>query len=143
MYQPKHFKLYELVSQDFFDINIDRGVNVWFVFDFRLLWTIDALREKWGPMVANTWYWDGSNEYRGYRDKHCPIGADLSQHKFGRAVDLIPLQAPVDEIRKDIIDKPYHPSYQHITCIEDKVSWLHIDCRNWDKRSDNILIINP
>jgi len=143
MYQPKYFRIGELVPKPFYEIHADKALNIWFVFDYRLLWTIDQLREKWGPLVANTWLWGGSSHYRGYRPADSTVGAALSQHKFGRAVDLIPIAEPVEDIRKDIIDKPYHPSYQHITCIEEDVSWLHIDVRNWDKRSNNILIIKP
>ena len=139
MYQPKYFKLYELLPKEFYK----EDINIWFIFDYRLLWTIDRLRIKWGKLVANTWHWGGQNQYRGYRPFDCNVGAKLSQHKFGRAIDLIPLEASVDEIRKDIINKTYAPDYQHITCIEEDVSWLHIDVRNWDKRNNNVLIIKP
>ena len=139
MYQPKYFKLYELLPKEIYK----EDINLWFIFDYRLLWTIDRLRIKWGKLIANTWKWGGQNQYRGYRPFDCNIGAKLSQHKFGRAIDLIPIEASVDEIRADIIDKKFDPDYQHITCIEEDISWLHIDCRNWDKRNNNVLIIKP
>ena len=36
-----------------------------------------------------------------------------------------------------------HEDFKYITCIEDKVSWLHFDVRNWNKKEDGILVVNP
>lgn len=141
MYQPQYFKLYELLPKKFYEDNKSNGVNLWFLFDNRLLWTLDQLRKKHGKLIANTWYWGGHNQYRGWRPFDSLIGAKLSQHKFGRACDLIPIETTVDEVRNDIIKRKFDIDYQHITCVEEEVSWLHIDVRNWDKRNNNVLVV--
>jgi len=91
----------------------------------------------------NTWYWNGRHQYRGFRDFNSSIGAKLSQHKFGRANDLIFTEENVENVRKDILADPFHPDFVHITCIEADVSWLHFDVRNHDKEREGILIIHP
>lgn len=125
----KYFELYELLPQDFY-INYKNNNNIWFCFDGRILETVDRLRARYGRLIANDWYWGGQNQYRGWRPFNCEVGAKLSQHKFGRAIDLIPKEITVDEIRNDI-KKNYESddTFRYITCIEDGVGWLHVDCR--------------
>ena len=87
-------------------------------------------------MVANTWWWGGKNHDRGFRLPGCRVGTDRSQHRFGRALDLVPTEYNVDDIRNDI---KAGEDFGGITCIEDGVSWLHIDCRNYK----GLLIVYP
>lgn len=131
MYIPKHFILEEFLPAQFFAENVAYyGIRLWLIFDERILDAADRLRGMYGPMVANTWVYGGRHQYRGYRDPDCTVGAKLSQHRFGRGLDLVPLKADVDEIRHDIKDKP--TGWYGVNCIEEEVSWLHIDCRNHD-----------
>lgn len=128
MYIPRHFKLVEFLPQQFFEDNINHyGDKLWLVFDQQILKAADLLREKWGPLVANTWYHGGRHQYRGFRDPDCNVGAKLSQHRFGRALDLVPRDTTAQLIRADL--KKSYAAYR-ITCIEENVSWLHIDRRN-------------
>ena len=129
MYIPKYFKIYELVPPEVYDSTNDKD-KLWFLFDDRILQIADVLREKFGKMVCNTWWWGGNSKYRGYRPFDCKVGAKYSQHKFGRALDLVPLEAPVDKVRQYLIDN-YELYRRYVTGIELGVSWLHIDCRNW------------
>ncbi|KKM14746.1 hypothetical protein LCGC14_1702990, partial [marine sediment metagenome] len=66
------------------------------------LYTADQIREHYGKMAANTWWWGGAHQYRGFRPFDCIIGAYLSQHKFGRGLDLVPAECSAKEIREDI-----------------------------------------
>jgi hypothetical protein len=140
IYKPKYFQIYELLPQAFLEANAGQGDLLWLMFDRRVLWTADRLRERYGPMQANTWYWGGKHQYRGWRPWNCSIGAFLSQHKFGRAEDLVPLKYDVQKIREDIVTERDNPDFQHITCLEDNIPWLHFDTRNW---TNGILIVNP
>lgn len=131
MYTPKYFKIWEMVPKDFYTKYQKRGADyLWTIlFDERLLRSMDTIREQFGPMKVNDWKAGGNNQYRGIRPPSCKIGADLSQHRFGRAVDLIPHNYSPSEIRADIIQDQMGEPYKFIGGLEMKISWLHIDVR--------------
>lgn len=137
-YVPKYFQIYELVPKSTYELfEHERRLNqLWWLFDPRILKAADRIRERYGKMVANTWWWGGQHQYRGWRPPGCNVGARYSQHRFGRALDLIPTVVSVEEIRRDI---KAGENFGFITCIEDDVSWLHIDCRNYQ----GLLIVHP
>lgn len=114
----------------------------WLRFDDRILFMADRLREDFGIMTGN----EGTLTECGFRfpTKDLDIRAGhkvlqysgynfdtLSQHCFGRALDLHPKESTVFEIRKAIIKNPGR--YPHITFLEVDRSWLHIDCGNRNK----------
>lgn len=138
-WQPKHFILEELVPPDLHAAH--PGRVLWGLLDPRLLWTIDALRERYGPLVCNDWASGGRFRYRGLRPSDCAEGAALSDHRFGRAVDLAPRRATAEEVRADIRAAPDSEPFQHITVVEEGVSWLHIGFRNHQRDRDGILWI--
>jgi hypothetical protein len=129
MYIPQYFKSYELVPQMVYKKYLSRGENWLFpvLFDERLLRLIDKIRSQFGPMTINDWIFGGENQWRGFRTGTCNVGADLSQHRFGRAVDMIPKDISAKEIRKAIIADPIR--YAEIGGLEMGISWLHIDVR--------------
>jgi hypothetical protein len=133
-----------LVTQSYVpkDIYLRWGEKaLWFV-DFRISWTADALTEYFKAKVtANNWHENGKFQYRGFRPSTCKEGADLSQHRFGRALDCDIEGISASEVRKEIISQYRHPAFRYITCIEDSVNWLHYDCRN--TRQENLLIVKP
>jgi hypothetical protein len=138
-YIPDHFEPYEVVPREvynFFELR-DQLYKIWWLFDPRILKSADKIREHYDKkMVINTWWWDGSNQYRGWRPPGCNVGARYSQHRFGRALDIAPVGITAEEIRQDI---KAGNDFGWITCIEDNVSWLHIDCRNYQ----GLLIVRP
>lgn len=148
-YEPKHFAGFELVSRDVLERLEGQGLPVWLLFDGRILRTADMLRERHGPMIANTWRWPdrweswGLHHYRGFRPFDAGVGSEWSQHKFGRALDLVPLRKSAEEVRQEILNRPHEAAHEHITCVEAGVPWLHVDCRSWDKDRHGILIVNP
>ena len=143
----EYFRIEEFLPRDFYDKYKGKGERLWLIFDDRALWTIEALRKRYGKIILNDWLWrkndPRANHYRGFRTFDCKVGASLSQHKFGRALDSFPLEAGVEKIRKDIIDNPDEDEFKFITCIEMDVSWLHFDVRNWDRNKYGILKIKP
>jgi hypothetical protein len=139
-YIPKYFKIEELTPPDICNPN---DVNQWFLFDDRILWTADQLRKRYGTLVLNTWKWGGTHTFRGFRSWACQVGSRNSQHKLGRALDIIPTaEVTVEEIRNEIIANPTREEFKFITAIESDVSWLHIDCRNYDKARNGLLIFS-
>lgn len=144
MYKPTFFRLEELVPKTvFLGMAPSKRDQLWWLFDERQLRTIDALRRRFGPMIANTWHQGGKFNFRGWRPGDCADGSRYSQHKFGRAVDLDPEKVSADEIREDILINPSREEYRFITCIEAGVPWLHTDCRNWDRDTNGILVVHP
>ena len=126
MYECRHFKIHELVSQDTYG---DRGLLAWELLDWRLLHTIDSLRDKYGPITVNDYFWGGKYEWSGLRDPDSPNYRKYSQHTFGRAVDLKFKNTTPDKVRQDILDNP--DDFIYINSVElDTDSWLHIDVRN-------------
>ena len=138
-YVPKYFQPYELVPKETYRILERQGKlnQVWWLFDPRILLVGDRLRKRYGKMECNTWWWKGQHSFRGWRPPECTIGAARSQHRFGRALDLIPLEATVEEIHSEIISNG--EDFGFITCVEIGVSWLHVDCRNYQ----GLLIVHP
>lgn len=137
-YIPKWFEPYELVPRATYELFEKRNelYKIWWLFDPRILLVGDRIRKRYGKMVANTWWWEGRHEYRGWRPPNCPIGAELSQHKFGRAEDLVPIECTAVEIREDI---KTGENFGYVTCIEQDIRWLHVDCRNYR----GLLIVTP
>lgn len=131
MYHPSFFIPEELVPRDIYNQYAkDNSNKLYLIFDDRILRTADLLRQRYGKLVCNTWKWGGRNHYRGFRIFSSWVGSPLSQHKFGRALDLVPVDVTAEEIRQDIIANPHREDYKYIKAIERDVDWLHIDCRN-------------
>ena len=135
-YISKYFKPYELVPKATYKLLKNKPWIIWQLFDPRALYVADALRRKYGALVCNTWYWGGKHQYRGWRPARCKVGATYSQHRFGRALDLVPRRTTAEAIRRDI---KKGNNFQYITCIEDMTWWLHFDVRNYK----GLLIIKP
>lgn len=134
-YKCQHFEIYELVDKETYN---KYGEFAWSFLDDRLLRMIDFLREEFGKATINDWYWGGTNENRGLRSPTSTVGAKYSQHKFGRAADILFDGVTAEEVRqflKDVwtFNESHHEfgSVVKIT-LEDGVGWLHIDVRNND-----------
>ena len=157
MYKPRHFKIEEWLPERYFKAmsKIYAVDRLWNIFDERILFVFDLLRDRYGPIIMNTWHSRtlmvlyGRHEWRGYRDhtsryvRRDGTGAfgNLSQHRFGRAGDGVPLDTSAQAIRRDIFDDPWHDDFKHITCVEKGVEWLHVDTRNHNKSKCGILIV--
>ena len=136
IYKPKYFKLYEVFPKDFYlkyyPVYKER---LWLLMDVRILKTYDQLRNRFGKIVMNDYHWGGRNHYRGWRPFDCPIGAELSQHKWGRGGDGIFMETPIRKVRSAVLKG----EFKYVTAVERDVPWLHIDCRN--ECNTNVLLI--
>lgn len=103
--------------------------RLWSLLDDRIVWTADQLRDRFGKAIINDLPFGGQNQFRGFRPFDCKVGAELSQHKFGRAIDITFEDYESAYVRRYIRYHPSLPCFQYITFVEDNVSWLHIDCR--------------
>lgn len=130
MYKPTHFAIHELVPPAVFKERVEKA---WELLDDRLLITLDRLRERYGPMTINNYYWGGNREWSGLRTPDSPYGSQYSQHRFGRAADSLFKNVSADEVRRDILAFPGSWHFHMIGSVELGVSWLHIDTRNCDR----------
>ena len=129
MYKCKHFKIEELVSQATLAYLGEEAC--WKLFDERALMMLDKLRETFGPATVNDWIFGGKHDSRGFRAPNDPDGARYSDHRFGRAFDVIFQKKSAKDVRAYII--AHKEDFPFITCIEDGVSWLHFSCRNTNR----------
>jgi len=135
-YRPIHFKLEELVSPGVFKTY---GERAWEFLDDKLLREIDKVREYFDvPMTINNWHTKGTRVASGFRERGCMTGAECSQHRFGRAVDII-CSIPARELRCKIMEK--NRLFENITTLEDDVEWLHMDTR--PREQGTIKLIKP
>jgi len=113
------------------------GEFCWSFLDERILIIADKLRKRYGPMNCNTWHYGGDRTESGLRAPGQKHYRPTSQHAFGRAVDLIPLDTYAVEIRNDLKKNGIQvldlPNYIDSVTFEDNVSWLHVDVRNGPK----------
>lgn len=89
--------------------------------------SLDAIRMHYKrPVTVNNWFKGGTFTLRGLRPMNSVVGAKYSQHKFGRAADFNVQGISPEQVRNDIRSG----LFPLITCIENNVSWVHIDVRN-------------
>lgn len=124
-YIPKHFAIHELVPEHVFQARGDKAIEL---LDPRLLITLDTLREKFGVITVNNWFWGGNRQWSCLRTEKSPHGSMFSQHRFGRAADCLFKSFSAEEIRKHILKNP--DQFPHITFLELDTDWLHFDVRN-------------
>lgn len=140
MIKCRWFYAPELVSPDVYK---RVGGNVWFLFDPRLLVTIDWARDVLGPLVANNWAGKpptGTKIFtnRGFRAHRLSISAELSAHYRGQALDAhSPTKTPA-ECRRILIENA--DSAPHPFRLEDDVDWLHIDVANVDYGDGKVIL---
>ena len=111
----------------------------WFI-DFRIVEVAQKLRDIFGPITINN---DRFN-WSGYRTADCGVGAQFSQHRFGRALDLKFANTTPEEVQKYIIEHESEFMDLGLRRMENASktkTWLHIDCMHTGK--EKILIFNP
>lgn len=151
MYECEHFKIQELVPKSFYD-NFPEW-KLWMLFDNRMLYTIDRMRDVYGSCTINNWLWHGNLDYCGFRPINIDVQTEkssldinnfsLSQHCFGRAFDLHFSRYTAQQVNSDIVKNLWAEEFKYITRIEERVSWNHIDCGNHDKENLGIYVFRP
>ncbi len=131
-YRPKYFALYELLPPELYK---DEETG-WYLLDRKLLFTLDAIREIIGkPLICNTWMQDGNRRDSGYRVPESKVGAQFSQHKQGKAADLLCASYTAEQMRQMI--KENENMLPFPIRIEADVNWLHVDVKD-RKKGDKI-----
>ena len=127
MYKCKHFSIHEFVPPNVFN---QRQEKAWELLDERLLISLDKLRERYGLITVNNYYWGKDREWSGLRTSDSPYYSPFSQHTFGRAADCLFSNISTEEVRQEILANPTDPDFELIGSVELGVSWLHFDVRN-------------
>lgn len=136
------FKTQEFVSKAIYE---KFGENsIWFI-DPRLIKLAVFCRTFWGkPITINNWHIGGKSQERGFREPTSTVGASLSQHRFGRAIDITVKGMTPQEVYKSILDNEKAFMEQGLTTLEDikdTPTWNHLDIRNTGL--NKILIVKP
>lgn len=124
-YNPIYFQPCELLPPSIFKKYGTAGL---IVMDPHIIWTLDQIRKTVGkPITVNNWQAGGPFSQRAFRDDP-GIGAPLSQHRFGRAVDFDITGMTAEEFRKEVKAGKFTSELTYITRIEDGINWIHVDC---------------
>lgn len=144
----KDFYLQEFVPPDIYN---KFGNNaIWFI-DPKIIRIAQFLRDRFKQLVViNNWLFAGEGAKYKYSGFDPPVNGfrppdSLSQHRFGRAIDVKFSHTSIQEVANDI--KNNFKIYKDfgLTTIENPEftkTWLHIDTR-FNNNSDFLLIVNP
>jgi len=107
--------------------------DVYRLFPWQYIVTLNRLRSLFGPATMNTWAHFANHaegmRFRGYRPMECSVGGTLSEHRFCRAGDMDFRDATPAEVWAHMVNNPGHPAYQYVERVEayDGMTWLHWD----------------
>lgn len=116
--------------------------SVWFL-DRRLFSINQCLRDRFGSLIINNWHFGGERVDSGFNPNR-DIGAEYSQHKFGRATDDQFRDATANEVRQDILKHQCYWLEMGLTTLESgdyAPTWVHLDTRYTGM--NEILIVKP
>jgi len=130
----KNFYLSEFIYPEL--LEMPRILPIWFI-NPKIITIAQAIRDRFGkPVIINNWFDMGKYYHSGLRPFDCETGAALSQHKFGRAIDVKVIGIDALEVQLDIKRNWLYYKDSGLTTIEDATpSWTHMDCRNTGSNS--------
>lgn len=157
----KYFFLDEFVDPNTFLTKDDGGLNL---VDTRLFKIADLLREKLGkPLRINNWYhyylqlnakgWSDDkiiktilvsdySKWSGLRTNLCKIGAKLSAHRKGKAIDPKGDEEEMFRIVKDNAKDFYKLGVRRLEDPKITNGWLHIDTLELNVTVNSIRVVD-
>lgn len=122
-----NFVIQEFVPPEIYSIYGSK--SIWFI-DPDMIAVAQKLRDDLGkPITINNWHTGGQYKNSGFRMPDTLVGGKLSQHKFGRALDIKVKGMSAESVR-EYIRENYYLYDEVITTIEkDTPTWVHIDKR--------------
>lgn len=131
MYKPKYFSIKELVTPSHFKTFTE--AQLWRCFDDRILRAADLLRLDFGPIIVNNWHSGGDLENCGLRYPDFYDKPSVSQHLWGRALDLHFKDHSSEYVINNLLRDDDMEYSGLITRVElGTPTWVHIDCCNSD-----------
>ena len=138
----KHFILQEFVPPEIYK---QFGDHAWQFIDPRLIVLADFVRDFFSkPVTINNWDSGGTLTMRGFRTPDTSVGGTLSQHKFGRAIDININDLTPVQIYSIISESSAKFMKAGLTTMENinfTTSWNHLDIRYTGM--DSIKIVTP
>jgi hypothetical protein len=156
MRASKSFTWQELVSREVFQ---ELGERCSILFDRRIIDVLQELRDIFEELypnntyiVVNNWNSGGQRQQSGYRHRDTSVGAEYSQHRFGRAVDVQVFvknskgtrQLTSKEVNDVIFKNKKRLMDKGLTTVENFAftnGWNHLDCRHTGM--SDLLVVNP
>ena len=124
-YRPPSFTLQELVPPSIFN---RLGEKAWDLLNEDALRSLQALRDKFGPITVNNWSFGGPFKESGLREADTKTGAPKSAHKRGEAFDCKPRASRVKDIYDYVIAHgEQFPLIRRIENIKATPTWFHFD----------------
>lgn len=81
------------------------------------------------PVIINDWLWGGVRKYSGFRPPDCIVGAKLSAHKRGMAIDVITKGLKASWLQERILEDPKPFMDMGITTIGlGSKEFTHLSC---------------
>jgi hypothetical protein len=124
------FIVQEFVPKEVYDVF---GLkSAWFI-DIRIVYICQFLRDYiCKQLTVNDWYFGGNYNNSGFRKSDTTIGAVMSQHKYGRAVDIKIEGLTPQEIEFTVVNQWIELRRLGLSTMEkiDKTpTWVHLDVR--------------
>lgn len=126
----KHFKIQEFVPPSIYNYWGERSK---YFLDPKIVVFADFIRDFFNkPVTINNWYSGGNLSLRGFRPPDTTTGGKLSQHKFGRAIDVNVEGITPQEVYDRAIKNEMLFRGAGLTTMEDindTPTWTHFDVR--------------
>ena len=125
----KNFSLGEFIHPLIFEWYGEK--SIWFI-DHRIITMAQFFRDRYEkPININGKYAGQTFTESGLRRFNTSTGAQMSQHKFGRAIDMRWYGMDTDEVREDIKNNKGLLMEAGVRAVENNTqTWIHLDCRN-------------
>lgn len=137
------FRITEFVPKQIFD---RFGANAWWLIDPKVPRICAEIKADFGgaQVIINNWYAGGVRQFSGYRPISCKTGGNDSQHRHGRAADVLVAGHTADAVRDHILAQKEKYIALGLTTLEHKAfapTWVHFDVRFTGM--NEILIVKP
>lgn len=160
VYVPRYFRIEELLPPpvllpESYATVYRSNKNVLFrLFDYRILITLDRLRERYGACSINNWHVYEDHEWQkgaphmfrfsGWRPLDCSEGAMLSEHKQFRAMDCKFKTVTPDELWDEMLTDVNAPQFEFMQRIEafGGMSWFHFDIGQHARYGKSVCVLS-
>lgn len=113
----------------------DRTYILWGMFDSELLKALDKLREEFGAIKINDYFWKGGYTDSGVRPCDYYGEVRYSDHIFARGFDIKPQHASIQKVYDHIISHTKYNIFNSIEKLQKTRAWIHLGNRpNLEKR---------
>ena len=154
MYKPDHFLPHELVDQQTYALFEGQPDTIYRLFPEGLLRAADDLRELFGSITINNWFYGCERQWSGFRHERSRYYSRNSQHSSCNALDMVFSHAEVPAVHAYIMAneaKFYALGIRRLESLEatakhDGISagnWCRMDTKECGKPEGKIHVFRP